>query len=58
MNILRVMRDVERVKGELSDEKPDDETLLYDETVAKFNATGCKTIRDHSKQPEYKSEEI
>ena len=52
------MRDVERVKGELSDEKPDDETLIYDETVAKFNATGCKTIRDHSKQPEYKSEEI
>ena len=51
------MKDVERVKGEMADEKPDDETLLYDDTVNKFNATGCKTIRDHSKQPEYKSEE-
>ena len=58
MNILRVMREVEKVKGEMADEKPDDETLLYDETVDKFNATACKTIRDHSKQPEYKSEEI
>ena len=52
-------RDVElaKVKEELADGKPDDETLLYDETVDKFNATGCKTIRDHSKQPEYGSEE-
>ena len=58
MNILRVMREVEKVKGEMADERPDDETLLYDETVDKFNATACKTIRDHSKQPEYKSEEI
>ena len=57
LNILRVMKDVERVKEELADERPDDETLLYDETVEKFNATGCKTIRDHSKQPEYGSEE-
>ena len=58
MNILRVMREVEKVKGGMADEKPDDETLLYDETVDKFNATACKTIRDHSKQPEYKSEEL
>ena len=58
MNILRVMRDVERKKGELADERSDDDTLLYDEIVKKFNATGCKTIRDHSKQPEYRSEEI
>ena len=57
LNILRVMRDVERVKGELADETPDDETLIYDDIVDKFNATGCKTIRDHSKQPEYGSEE-
>ena len=52
------MRDVERKKGELADERSDDDTLLYDEIVKKFNATGCKTIRDHSKQPEYRSEEI
>ena len=58
LNILRVMRDVERVKGELADETPDDETLIYDDIVDKFNATGCKTIVDHSKQPAYKSEEI
>lgn len=52
LNILRVMREVERVAAEdMADFEPDDETLVYDEFLKENNATECKTIRDVVKQP-------